>query len=818
MCGVPYHSYEPYLAKLIKSGHKVAICEQKETPDEAKARVKAQGRPASKALVCREVIRIVTQGTLTEDPLLESGKANYVCCITVNGSEVALAWADLSTGAFFTQKSTLNDLDADITTIEPQEILINTQDKETLENIINNTEKTITYLENTTLDIKENILKEYAPLKNSILPALQSVAPLESTCIINLIHYIATTQKGKLPYLDQPLKIEKSDFMVIDTTTLKSLEILRTIEGESKNSLVHVIDYTSSAAGSRLLREQIAKPLTNITKIQQRLNYIEYFSAHNNLRDQIIDYIKLVPDIHRSLSRITLERGNAKDLCAIRDGLALAEIILSALHKEDSPILHNFQKSLKQSPELSNLHDELKAALVDTPPAAMKDGGFIRTGYHAKLDQLKELRDNSRNLIAQLQSTYQHMTGIDALKIKYNNVLGYFVDVSTKKADALMAPSDNNPFIHRQTTANAVRFTTTELSELERDIISAADKSLALENEIFETLAHKTIIQAQSIQIIAATLAQIDASTSLSLLAEDMHYTKPELDTSKVFDITQGRHPVVEKSLQKDSNNFAPNNCTMDKKDSVWLLTGPNMAGKSTFLRQNALIAILAQAGCYVPATKAKIGVIDKVFSRVGASDNLSKGQSTFMVEMVEAAAILNNATPKSLVILDEIGRGTSTYDGLSIAWACLEHLHNKNQCRTLFATHYHELTTLEDKLPNMSCHSMQVKEWQKDIIFLHKVAKGAAQKSYGIHVAKLAGLPQSVISDAQKILRSLESSGTNKKSGADLPLFSQNTQPDEKETITPALEALKSLSPDELSPREALEKLYELKSLLDDP
>lgn len=818
MCGVPYHSYEPYLAKLIKSGHKVAICEQHETPEQAKKRVKAQGKPASKALVQRDVIRIVTPGTLTEEPLLNSGRPNYICALALQGQETALAWMDLSTGVFFTKTGTVNDLGSDISAIEPQEILLDESNKESLIKNLDNLSFTITYTQNKDFALKEEHLNSYDAYKNTILPALQNASAHEAQAITNLTRYVVLTQKGKLPYIAAPQKVLASDYMSIDTSTLRSLEILRTTDGETMGSLIHTIDFTSSAAGARLLREQISKPLTDIDIINARLDYIAYFCADTALRDKIIDYIRLLPDMQRSLSRLGLARGSARDLCAVRDGLALSEIIQSGLQKQQNPILDTLQKNLQQSQALEDLQDKLKAALTDNAPALMRDGGFIKQGHNAKLDQLKELRDNSKALIAQLQSTYQKMTGIDTLKVKYNNVLGYFVDVSAKKADTLMAPNDDNPFIHRQTTANAVRFTTTELSEFEKELLSSSDKALALEMEIFENFVQQVCTLAEQIQIIATALAQIDVSTSLSRLAEYLEYTRPELNNTKDFEITNGRHPVVEKALRKNSTAFAPNNCNMDNKDCIWLLTGPNMAGKSTFLRQNALIAILAQAGCYVPAASAKIGVVDKVFSRVGASDNLAKGQSTFMVEMVETAAILNHATPQSLVVLDEIGRGTSTYDGLSIAWACLEHLHNANQCRTLFATHYHELTTLEDKLPHMSCHSMQVKEWQKDVIFLHKVAAGAAQKSYGIHVAKLAGLPENVIANAKNILKSLENSNNNRKTGADLPLFalsaSEEPQAPAPQTHKELIEALEAIAPDELSPREALDLLYKLKDM----
>ncbi|MGQ0527062.1 MAG: DNA mismatch repair protein MutS, partial [Alphaproteobacteria bacterium] len=612
-----------------------------------------------------------------------------------------------------------------------------------------------------------------------------------------------------------PKQLTQNASLSIDAATRRNLELTRTMTGERTGSLLDCIDRSVTGPGARLLQSFLSEPLADLEHINARLNRVELLLNNTRLRESLRGRLTAMPDMERALSRLSLQRGGPRDLCMIRAGLKQVEILRALLQNDEQAktVLSDLIAAMKDIPAITALLDHLKQALADDAPFLARDGGFIKQGHNAKLDELKSLRDESRRLIAGLQSKYQKVSGIDSLKIKFNNVLGYFIEVPAKRADGLMR--NDGPFIHRQTTTNGVRFTTTELAELERDILSAADKSLALEMEIFEALSAECIGCSEDIASRARAIAAIDVSAALGELAADQNYTRPLLDASLTFDIKDGRHPVVEQALKKQAENFVANDCDLRPAQRLWLLTGPNMAGKSTYLRQNALITILAQMGSFVPAASAHIGLVDRIFSRVGAADDLARGRSTFMVEMVETAAILNQATERSLVILDEIGRGTATFDGLSIAWACVEHLHEANKCRGLFATHYHELTALTSKLLSLSCHAMQVKEWKGDIIFLHSVAAGNADKSYGIHVGKLAGLPASVLARAQDVLDLLQKKdhgGDLMRMAGDLPLFTARA---ETPKAPSALEQkLAALNLDALSPKEALDLLYELKRL----
>jgi DNA mismatch repair protein MutS len=814
MCGVPYHSFEPYLAKLIKSGFKVAICEQTETPDEAKERTKREGRPASKALVNRDVVRVVTQGTLTEDSLLDARENNYIAAVAEIGGQYGVAWIELSTGAFYVQPTLKNDLSAVLDRIDAREILLP-------EKLDLPTQETLITRQSASLFDSENARKRLETIFGvGTLEAFGGFSRAEISAAGALVDYIARTQVGKIPYLAKPRQLSSGGTLEIDAATRRNLELTRTMTGERKGSLLATIDRTVTGAGARVLQTCLSAPLTDIAEINTRLDRIACFIEQNALRQMLRDLLKAMPDMERALARLTVGRGGARDLSSLRDGLTQAEIIRAQIQSNEAAreIFAPLLEDLKLDANLNAFHDRLKIAIIDEPPALTREGGFIAHGYHKGLDELKLLRDESRRLIAALQGKYQEIARESSLKIKYNNVLGYFIEVPARKADAMMVKGgeNENPFVHRQTLANAARFTTPELAELERDISSAGDKALALELEMFTELVNECVAVSEEIGTQARAIAALDMSSSLAQLAVEMQYVRPALSNDLIFDIKGGRHPVVETALKKQSEAFVPNNCDLGEKQRLWLLTGPNMAGKSTYLRQNALIAILAQCGSYVPAASANIGIIDRVFSRVGASDDLARGRSTFMVEMVETAVILNQATQRSLVILDEIGRGTATFDGLSIAWACVENLHEVNKCRALFATHYHELTALTAKLPALSCHSMQVKEWKGDIIFLHAVAAGAADRSYGIHVAKLAGLPDAVITRAGEVLALLQSgeqSGALARLADDLPLFSASPKAAPK-VASPLTEALESLDPDALSPKDALELLYKIKDL----
>ena len=815
MCGVPFHSYEPYLAKLIRAGHKVAICEQTETPEEAKK------RGGYKALVNREVIRVVTSGTLTEDNLLDSRQNNYLAAIAETSGQLGLAWLDLSTGEFFVQPVLSEKVVSTLQRISPSEIVISDQiDASKFDDF----KSSLTVQTGAYFDSENARIRLQDMFGVGTLDSFGDFSRAEISAAGVLISYVERTQIGEKPFISRPQKISFDGILEIDPSTLRNLELLKTLGGERKGSLLSAIDRTVTGPGARLLQTRLSAPLRNLDEINRRLDEIAELIAHGDLKDEIQNVLKATSDMERCLARISINRGGPRDLTALRDGLKSALMIRSAITQAGlaDSALKQISDKLSQSPNVSNYADKLEAALTDSPPFLSRDGGFIKTGYSAKLDELRSLRDESRRLIALLQTKYIEMTGISALKITYNNILGYFIEVPAKQAEKmLIAPGskdagNNNPFIHRQAMATAMRFTTGELAELERDISSAGDKALALEEEIFSELCIETRLNADEICATAKAMASLDVAASQAELAIDWDYTRPDLTHGHEFNIKGGRHPVVEQSLRKNSAAFKPNNCDLSENQKLWLLTGPNMAGKSTFLRQNAIISIMAQAGCFVPAMTAQIGLVDKVFSRVGAADDLAKGHSTFMIEMVETASILNQATEKSLVILDEIGRGTATFDGLSIAWACLEYLHDRNKCRGIFATHYHELTKLKEKLQNLSCHTMEVKEWKGDVIFMHSIAPGCADRSYGIHVARLAGLPDDVVTRSAQVLEMLEKDGRSGKItniANELPLF--QTQPAASPKISAAEQRLKEVNPDALSPREALSLLYDLRTLV---
>jgi DNA mismatch repair protein MutS len=822
MCGVPFHSYEPYLAKLIRSGFKVAICEQTETPEQAKERTKREGKPASKALVHRDVIRVVTQGTLTEDTLLETRENNYLAALTEVGGQYGLAWLELSTGEFTVQPVAEKNLAAAIERVGPSEILI--ADRLAALPALENYRARISPQPGSLFDSHNAQLRLEKIFGVGTLESFGAFSRAEVAAAGSLIDYVARTQKGQMPHLARPRQMASGAVMEIDAATRRNLELTRTLSGERKGSLLDIIDRTITPPGARLLQARLAAPLTDLDEITARQDKVFCCANNNSLRSGLRETLKGLPDMERALARITAQRGTPRDLGMIRDGLAVTATLRAYLLQSGEEALRDITAGLAQSEELKRLADILTAALVDELPVMERDGGFIARGYDAGLDKLRGMRDESKQLIAGLQAKYRAHTSIETLKISYNNVLGYFIDVTARHADSLMIKrgeeQTDNPFIHRQTLANNVRFTTPELSELERDLSSAADKALAVELAHFSDFCAQVSNASAAIGTIARALADLDVSCALAELAVSEQYTRPVIDGSLAFDIQGGRHPVVEAALKRDAQSFMPNDCDLGAAQKLWLLTGPNMAGKSTFLRQNALIAILAQIGSFVPASSAHIGLVDRLFSRVGAADDLARGRSTFMVEMVETATILNQATDRSLVILDEIGRGTATFDGLSIAWACVEHLHEVTKCRGLFATHYHELTSLTQRLRSLACYSMKVKEWKGDIIFLHEVGEGAADRSYGIHVAQIAGLPDGVINRAKAVLDMLQQGGqsnTLNKLAEELPLFSASAPAPAAAKPHPAMERLTAIDVDALSPRDALDTLYALKALLKD-
>ncbi|HEV2186087.1 MAG TPA: DNA mismatch repair protein MutS [Stellaceae bacterium] len=816
MCGVPVHTAEAYLARLIRAGFKVAICEQVEDPAEARRR-------GNRGPVKRAVVRLVTAGTLTEDGLLDARRHNYLASIAEVGGEIGLAWLDLSTGAFALTLASDGTLAGELARIAPGEILLPERllVRPALFELFADWKPALTPLPNPRFDSEAGRRRLESFYGVKALDGFGSFGRAEIAAAGALVDYVTLTQKGGAAHLAAPARVAPGSVMQIDAATRRNLELLQTLAGERRGSLLSVIDRTATGAGSRLLADHLAAPLAEPAAIGGRLDAVQFFVERADLRAQLRERLKHCPDIERALTRLSLGRGGPRDLAALRDALgetASLRLMLSAPSLVPLPAL--VAEAETRLGEHGPMVDRLTRALAAELPLFARDGGFVAPEYSPELDQLRELRDQSRRTIAALQARYAEETGVASLRIRHNNVIGYYIEVSQANAGKL-----GTDYIHRQTMAGAMRFTTTELAELESKISSAADRALALELRLFDDLTGEVMAQRLAIAEAAAALAALDLAAALAERAVEDNWVRPEITDGAEFEIRGGRHPTVEAALA-GSGAFVANDCVLGAGESngrIWLVTGPNMAGKSTFLRQNALIAILAQMGSYVPAATARIGVVDRLFSRVGAADDLARGRSTFMVEMVETAAILNQAGPRSFVILDEIGRGTATFDGLSIAWACLEHLHEVNRSRALFATHYHELTTLAAKLPSLVCHTMRVKEWKGDVVFLHEVAPGTADRSYGIHVAKLAGLPPEVTTRAEEVLQILESgdeAGALARLADDLPLFRavhQRPAPaGAKESAAEAM--LKETRPDELTPREALELLYRLKAALPEP
>jgi len=825
MCGVPVERADEYLHRLIAHGHRVAVCEQLEDPAEARKR-------GNKSVVRRDVVRLVTPGTLTEDTLLDARCNNYLLAIARarlssagEDARFALAWIDISTGEFRITECDRLSVSAEIARLEPSEIVVS--DALYADAELASYWRSLPAVTPLTRDVfdsatAERRLTSFFAVATS--EAFGALTRLELTAAAACITYVERTQIGKRPPLSPPLRESAGATMAIDQATRSNLELMRTLGGDRRGSLLESIDRTVTSAGSRLLAQRLSAPLTDPAQIARRLDAVASFVDDGAARVDARSRLQASPDLARALARLAVGRGGPRDLAAIRDGvLAAAEIARALASLKEMPVeIADALRSCRRPDGM--LAAELAAALAAELPAFKRDGGFVREGYDASLDETRALRDESRRVVAALQARYAEETGVRALKIRHNNVLGYFVEVTAQHGEKLVAAPLNATFIHRQTLAGQVRFTTVELGELDAKIASAADRALGLELDIFERLVTSVIAQGAMIKECAEALGSLDVASALAFLAAERDYARPVVDGGHGFVIEGGRHPVVEQALARDGTPFVANDCDLSppkgaQAGRIWLITGPNMAGKSTFLRQNALIAILAQMGSFVPAKSAQIGVVDRLFSRVGAADDLARGRSTFMVEMVETAAILNQAGARSLVILDEIGRGTATFDGLSIAWATVEHLHDVNKCRALFATHFHELTALSARLERLHNATVRVKEWQGDVVFLHEVVPGSADRSYGIQVAKLAGLPANVIERAKLVLAKLEQEDRAKPKGfEDLPLFAapykaaQNMQHDALDLVAAAIAAL---NPDEMSPREAMEALYMLKQKL---
>jgi DNA mismatch repair protein MutS len=826
MAGVPVHAAEAYLAKLIRAGFKVAVCEQMEDPSEAKKR-------GSKSIVRRDVVRVVTPGTLTEDGLLDARGANRLAAVALRAGQAAVAAVELSTGEVEAMLVGRDGLAAALASLQPSEILV--PDRLFGEADIAAALKAAGGVIQPMAQALAEPAAAEARLKRlygvETLDGFGALSGAEISALGLIAAHLETTQAGRLPALSAPRRAGEVDAMAIDPATRASLEIERTQAGARDGSLLGAIDRTVTAGGARLLAARLARPLLDPSAIDARLDAIAWLLGARDLRRDLRALLKSSGDMARGLSRLALGRGGPRDLGCLKDALGVGEALAARVAAQPNP-LDAAPAEIAQALAAANPagHEALTTFLTAVRdglgpdlPAQTRDGGFVAAGVRPELDQARLLRDDSRRVVAALEGRLQLETGLP-LRVKHNAVLGYFVEINAAKADALFQPPHNAAFIHRQTLANQVRFTTVELAELDAKIAQAAERALAIEAQTFETWRAEAVAVAAPIQAAAEGLARLDVAAGLAEWAEEAGSCRPTIDRSLAFEAEGARHVVVEAAARREGRAFTPNDCALDGAGETGarlaIVTGPNMAGKSTFLRQNALLAVLAQAGSFVPARTLRLGVVDRLFSRVGASDDLSRGRSTFMAEMVETAAILTQATPRSFVILDEIGRGTATYDGLAIAWACAEALHDTNRCRALFATHYHELARLEGRLAHVGNLSMRAKEWNGELVFLHEAAAGPADRSYGVQVAKLAGVPVAVVARARQVLDRLEGDAAAASTGRldELPLFAASAPaPTIASVAAPsAVEAqLGDLDIDGMSPREAMDALYRLKSML---
>jgi len=804
MCGVPVHAAEGYLARLIKAGCRVAIAEQIETPEQAKK------RGGYKALVARDIVRFVTAGTLTEEALLEPRRANVLAAVCDLRGTIGIAACDISTGRMELEECEPDSVGAALARLGASELVAPEEWDEAPEDAISRPRQDFGS------DDGEARLK-----------SLHSVATLDGfgnftramlAAAGGLVAYLDHVGRGNLPFLQPPVARTGAATLVMDEATRSSLEILQSQQGSRAGSLIAAVDRCVTGAGARQLADDLGAPLLDRSAIEARLALVHWLHDDPLLRADLREVLRALPDIGRALGRVVASRGSPRDLGQIRDGLAEARRIRDFLTaKPDRPAL--LEQLLPVMGGYGAMVDLIQRALVASPPTERSQGGFIAEGYDAALDELRAVSGSARRAIAALEGRYREETGIVPLKIKHNGVLGYFIEVPAKHGDALMAPDSG--FTHRQTMAGAVRFNSLVLHEEAGRIAEAGGHALAAEEAHFEELTAEVIKARLQIAETAAALARVDVAAGQAERAAEGGWCRPLITEDNALAITGGRHPVVEAALASlgaksgSGERFVANDCTLSPDDRLWLIGGPNMGGKSTFLRQNALIVLLAQAGGYVPAAQATIGLVDKLFSRVGASDNLARGRSTFMVEMVETAAILAQASERSFVILDEVGRGTSTYDGLALAWAVVEAVHSRNKCRCLFATHYHELSRLAESCDALSLHHVRAREWRGDLVLLHELAEGPADRSYGLAVAKLAGVPKEVVARAKSVLDKLEKvrseTGGIAAGLGDLPLFAAATAA-QKEPRDPLRDRLETLDIDALSPREALDILYELK------
>jgi len=822
MCGVPHHALETYLNKLIGENYKVAICEQLETPEIAK---KNRGY---KAVVKREVTRIITPGTITEESIIETNSPNYLVSIAEDKNTFSICYLDLSTCEIAVTDIPFHEIINELARLSPKEVLLseNLRTSDLARTIHNSLSNRIAYQVDSFFAFDKCLKIVLNFYKISSQKAIGEISKNQISSLGSVLEYLSLTQKENLPRLPLPKIIPYKSFMLIDAATRRNLELTSNILGQVKGSLLGVLDQNVTKAGSRLLYKFLSMPLINIDEINKRLALTEFFYSNNSLTQNIKKILKKTSDMERSLSRISMKRGSGPDLLSIKHTIAAAIEIRGELLNRYGPNLPSYIEDiigpLSGDDELYDLIDQ---SIREDAPVGLSDGGIIKHEYHAKIQELYDLINNGRLYVEKLKSIYQKETNIDNLKIVHNNVLGSFIEVNLRYSSKIIDPK----FIHRQNTSNSVRYTTIELQKLESDMVNAKSLAINLEQELYNNICLQLMEKACYIRSLADCLSILDVFCNFAYIAGEYDYSKPKITNDLSFEIIDGRHPVVERAIYCDGKSFIKNNCILSMDNRIWLITGPNMAGKSTFLRQNAIIAILAQIGSFIPAKSAKIGIIDKIFSRIGTSDDLLKGQSTFMVEMLETSAILAQATKNSLVILDEVGRGTSTYDGVAIAWSVLEYIHDTIKARCLFATHYHELTQMDNFLPSLKNYTVAIEEFGKDILFLHHIIEGSADRSYGVHVASLAGLPKSVIMKANTILSKLEKTSINKGKNIlktesnnlslfDLSELECSIKPLEQKKdpiYNILLEELGKIDPDQLSPKQALEILYKLKNYI---
>ncbi|MEX1136280.1 MAG: DNA mismatch repair protein MutS, partial [Balneolales bacterium] len=744
LAGFPYHSLESYLPKLIRRGHRVAVCDQTEDPAQAKA--------AGKKIVSREITEIVTPGVTMSDKVLDQKRNNYICAVFLAGSTAGIAFSDVSTGEFAICQIDRTELASLLASINPAELLLPKKMKGDIPEDFNHYVTTHQddwiyegdYGYKLLLDhFKTHSLKGFGVDEFSVAHVAAG----------SLLHYVKENQKASLGQLRRLQAFENTGYMMLDQATKRNLELTASLQqGGTEGTLISILDDTCTAMGGRLLRNQVMRPLKNLRHITARLNAVEILNTHHDLRQKAREELGQIGDLERLISRICVGRANARDLVQLKLSLAQVPRLKLLIANQDQPLLVSINERLKS---LIELQERISKAIIDDPPASIRDGGFIREEFSADLAEIRDIARNGKEYIAGIQKDLVERTGITSLKMGYNRVYGYYIEVTHTHKNKV--PDD---FIRKQTLVNAERFITPELKEVEEKILSAEERMQTLETEIFNELLVQTAEYAEDIQNNAQAIAELDCLQGLAEIACRYNYCKPTVTDGTAINIKAGRHPVVERSLPQ-GEPFIPNDIYLDNQElQIMVITGPNMAGKSIVLRQTGLIVLLAQAGSFVPAKEAEISVVDKIFTRVGASDNLAAGESTFLVEMNEAANILNNASPRSLILLDEVGRGTSTFDGLSIAWSLAEYLHNQPgiAAKTLFATHYHELNELENMYERIVNYNVQVKEHEDKVIFLRKLAKGGADHSYGIQVASMAGLPPLVIERAKEILSNLES------------------------------------------------------------